>query len=515
MRLNRLGILGTSALLTLCAASLANAAGDEARLVDAVKSGNQQAVRTLLRQPGQVNAPEADGTTALHYAVRGDDVQTVQLLLRAGANPNAANRYQVTPLGLAAMNGNAALVQMLLEAGANANVELAEGETVLMRAARTGKPDVVKQLIARGSNVNAKEHSLGETAMMWAAAENHPEVVALLAKAGANLNERSASMKYPPRVPGRSGLVGMALPKGNWTPVMYAAREGAADAIRALADAGADLNATDPDGANALNLSLINGHYDTAAALLEKGADPNVADSRGVTALYTAVDMHTLPWTLMRPSPKETDRLSALDVMKLALEHGADPNARLKGPILPRQHTNGDAALGNGATPLMRAAKSGDMAAMRILLQHGADPRAVQKNGTNALMMAAGLGWREGFVAANDKGTEDEAIEAIKLCLELGLDINAQNEEGYSPLHAAVDRTDGVIRYLVSRGARLDLKDRYGRMPLDVALRGTATEVRNSNVRDTTAPLLRELMRERGIPIPDKPVKKAEKEDDQ
>jgi ankyrin repeat protein len=516
MSVKRLGdSLAGIALLMLCSVSFASAAENETRLVDAVKSGNRQAVRTLLKQPGQVNAPEADGTTALHYAVRSDDVQTVQLLLRAGANPNAANRYQVTPLGLAATNGNLALVESLLKAGADANAELADGETVLMRAARTGRADVVKLLIVHGGNVNAKERSLGETALMWAAAENHPEAVSLLAEAGASLNERSATMKYPPRVPGRSGLVSMALPKGHWTPVMYAAREGAVQAIRSLAAAGADLDLTDQDGANALNLALINGHYDAAAALLENGADPNVADSRGVTALYTAVDMHTLPWTLMRPSPKETDRLTSLDIMKLALDYGADPNARLKGPILPRQHTNGDAALNAGATPLMRAAKSGDMAAMRILLQYGADPRAVQKNGTNALMMAAGLGWREGFVAANDKGTEAEAIEAIKLCLELGLDINAQNEEGYSPLHAAVDRTDGVIKYLVSRGARLDLKDRYGRMPLDVALRGTATEVRNSNVRDTTAPLLRELMKERGIPIPDKPVKKIEKEDDQ
>ena len=453
MWVKRLGeMLGVSVLLTLCSVSVAGAAADEARLVDAVKSGNRQAVRTLVRQPGQVNAPEADGTTALHYAVRADDVQTVQLLLRSGANPNAANRYQVTPLGLAAMNGNAALVQMLLEAGADVDLELADGETVLMRAARTGKADVVKSLIARGANVNAKERSLGETALMWAAGENHPETVTVLAKAGASLNERSASMKYPPRVPGRSGLVGMALPKGNWTPVMYAAREGAPDAVRALADAGADLNATDPDGANALNLALINGHYDTAAALLEKGANPNVADSRGVTALYTAVDMHTLPWTLMRPSPKESDKLTSLDIVRMALDHGADPNARLQGPILPRQHTNGDAALGAGATPFMRAAKSGDMAAMRLLLEYGADAFAVQKNGTNALMMAAGLGWREGFVAANDKGTEAEAIEAVKLCLELGSRHQRAERRGLyaSPCRGGPDRR----RDQLPRGAR-------------------------------------------------------------
>ena len=196
----------------------------------------------------------------------------------------------------------------------------------------------------------------------------------LLIDAGADVDARSAPTKFARERSGQS-----VLPKGAWTPLMYAARQGALEAARTLADKGAALNLTAPDGATPLVLAIINAHYDLAALLLEKGADPNVADVTGMAALYAAVDMHTLPWAHGRAAPKSSDQLDALEVMRTLLSNGADPNAKLKGPKPQRQHTAGDANLGAGATPLMRATKAGDVAAMRLLLANGADHRPPSK----------------------------------------------------------------------------------------------------------------------------------------
>jgi ankyrin repeat protein len=489
--------LGGAWLVAFCAlAGLGAAGGNEARLMEAVKSGNKDAVRMLLKQPGAVNAPEPDGTTALHWAVRADDAATVDLLLRAGAKPDAANRYGVTPISLAAVNGNATIIQALLKAGANPNTPLAEGETVLMRAARTGNPEALKVLIDYGAEVNHRERSLGETALMWAAAENNAAAVRLLLDHGADANLRSMLTEFPKANAARTAnaLVSVVMPRGGWTALMYGARRGSTEAVRTLAERGADLNVVDPDGANALIYAIINAHYDAAAALLENGADPNVADSRGMAALYVAVDMHTLPWINARPAPKTLDKLDSLEIVKMLLVRGANPNATLKGRVLQKQHMAGDPSLAEGATPFMRAAKAGDVTVMRLLVEKGADPHLMQKNHTTALMMASGLGWRGPNASGADRGTEADAIEAIKLCLELGLDLNAFNDAGLTPMHMAVNRGDDVIKFLAERGGRLDIKDKQGRTPLDAALRGSPEEVRDSLVRATTAPLLRQLM---------------------
>src|SRR5579863_3795099 len=425
-----------------------NSAETDTRLIDAVKSGNREAVRALLKNRALVNIPEPDGTTPLQWAVRADDLPLVQSLLGAGADAKASNRYGVTPLELAATNGNPAMIDALLKAGADATAIKPGGQTMLMTAARIGNPDVVRLLIEHGGeDVNARESSYGETALMWAASENHPAAAKLLIEHGAEVNARSTKFDYPKDRFGLEGVITI-LPHGNWTPLMYAARQGSLGAARVLADMGADLNLTDPDGTTALLLAIINSHFDTAALLVTKGAAPNLADSTGMAALYAAVDMNTLGEVYGRPAQKQdSGDTTALDLMKLLLEHGANPNGQLRTSTLFRAHTPGDPNLGQGCTPLMRAARNGDAAAMRLLLEHGADPSIGQKNHTTALMLAAGLGRGLGTFA-DEYASEAQMFEAVKVLLDRHVDVNTANDAGQTALHFAALSMDSVVELL-------------------------------------------------------------------
>jgi ankyrin repeat protein len=458
----------------------------ETRLIEAVKAGNRAVALTLLRQRADVNAREADGTTALHWAVRGDDGEVVAALIRAGAAVNAANRYGVTPLFLAATNGNAAMVETLTRAGADPNAALPQGQTVLMAAARAGNASVIRTLLARGANANVRESRLGETALMWAAAENHAQAVRLLTEHGADVNARSNTADFP-RFSFGDGIVAlmMTLPRGSWTPLMYAARQGSLEAARALAEANADLNLTDPEGTTALMLAVNNAHYGVAAVLLEAGADPEVADATGMTALYAAVNMNTLGNLPGRPAPRPTGNVTAVDVVRMLLARGADPNARLMRPILMRHHSAGDAALGEGATALHRAAKTADLPMLRTLLGAGADPTLTTKNQTTAIMFAAGPAG--GGLGGTFPVSDADKIAAITLCLDRGVDINATDINGQTALHVAAGQPGAsIVAALVQRGARLDLRDKQGRTPLDIASgiggRGGQPTVRAENV---------------------------------
>jgi len=479
--------LASTCVLAL-AAGLAAAAGSDALLIEAARSGKPAEVRALLKQRADVNAREPDGTAPLHWAVRSDDRETVDLLLRAGANVQAANRYGVTALSLAAANGNAAIVGALLKAGADANTMLPEGETVLMSAARAGDRASAAALIDAGADVNAKENWLGETALMWAAAGNHPDVVALLVDRGAALNERSSVQEFAKFRFNLATMVNTVLPRGSMTALMLAAREGALESARVLGRAGADLNLTDPDETTAMVLAIMNGHYDVAKLLAESGADPNVGDTSGMAALYAAVDMHTQPQMINRPTRKPSGQVDNLDLLKTLLARGANPNAVLKTPLLARYHNTGDGQLGAGATPLMRAAKSIDVAGMRLLLDAGASPAMKTRTGTTPLMFAAS--------AARGK-PEKDVVAAVALCLDRGADVNAANDGGQTALHLAVEQSDALVSFLVSRGAKLDLKDRQGRTALDLALAAPPVarggRPRGGDARETTAALLRQL----------------------
>jgi ankyrin repeat protein len=429
-----------------------------------VKRGDAAGARAYLQQGASPNAADPDGTTALHWAARADNVELVRVLIRGGAKASAANRYGMTPLTIAATNGSAATMRLLLEAGADPNASFGEGETVLMTAARTGRPEPVTLLIQRGANVNAKERSFGETALMWAAGHNHGEVVTLLIKAGADREARSSLLEFPKVKVDLATMVTTALPRGGMTALMYAARQGGLASATALADGGANLDAVDPDGLSALAIATINMHFDVAARLAEKGANPDVADSVGMGALYAAVDMAHPDSLINRPPAKPSGRLSAADLVAVLLKRGANPNLALKAPLLMRQHNTGDASLGDGATPLMRAAKAGDVELIRLLLDGGANPSLALKNQTTTMMVA--LGAR----GARELTPESPVFQTIKLCLDRGADVNATNAGGETLLHLAVSRGDAIVKLLAERGAKLDARDKQGRTPLDVAL---------------------------------------------
>ena len=343
----------------------------------------------------------SDGTTDLHRAISVDaPAEKVEALIKAGADVNAKNRYGVTPLSLAAAGGDARILRLLLEAGASlkaADASLSDGRTLLMLAARTGRVDAIRLLVDKGANVNAAETRTGSTALMWAAAENRAEAVRALVSAGADVNARSKVTAYPHTPPGVIGdaleegysYVGQTvLPRGGWTALMYAARQGALDAARALAESGADLRSADPDGTPALTFAIINGHYDLAALLIEKGADVNQPDRTGATPLYSAVDMHTLVTSFGRPELPRAITEGSVPMAKTLLAHGANPDRTLKTRVLKRTYQAGDGRLVEGSTALMRAAKANDAVMMRVLVDAGADLNHQNAIGETAMHLA-------------------------------------------------------------------------------------------------------------------------------
>jgi uncharacterized protein len=504
-----------SILATVCAAAvLASVTAaqtppvNDRALIDAVKTGNTVTATALLAKRANVNAAEPDGTTPLHWAVRNDDVALVDRLIRAGANVKAANRYGITPIVLACENGSAAVLERLLKAGISANATMPLGETALHTCARTGKPDAVKVLLANGASVDAGESWRGQTPLMWAAAEGHVDVMRLLIEAGADVNARSAVVVWErqrteePR--------DKWLPPGGLTPLLLAAREGRVESARVLVAAGADVNVVDPDRHTALIISLINGHFDVAGALIDAGADLNMEDKVGRTALLAAVDAHTMP-SSNRPAPRETDdTLSSFDIVRRLVDKGARIDAPLRAqiPYRTKLDRGGDGVLGAGTTPLIRAAKAGDVPVIALLLEKGANPRATTRNGVNAIMIAANVAAREEDMTGRNK-TEKDAIESIRLLIAAGTDINGADTQGRTALHGAAlwGHTD-VVRFLHEQGANLNAMDKRGFTPLDTALGlagGYGFDGRAAVVREETAKVIRELGGVNGKPVPQAP----------
>ncbi len=487
MRLLIAGVLSLSAFA-------ATVGQPDTRLAEAAMKNDKAQVRALLAQHAAVNTELSDGSTALIWASHWNDAGMVEALLRAGASAKAANRYGISALSEASVNGNAQILAKLLDAGADPNTVSQEGETALMTAARTGNLEALKILVEKKADVNVKESARGQTALMWAAAEGHPEAVRYLVAHGADLNAQSRVFDFTALKP-KAGSVPMNFPRGGFTPLLFAARQGNLEVARILLDAGANVNLGDPDSTTPLVIAIINYHYDLAGLLLERGADPNIADKKGRTALYAAVDMHTVDVST-RPVPKINEQRNEVDVVKMILAKGGNPNAQLKSFLPPRGVLDGaDRVLTDGATPFFRAAKSGDVELMRILLEHGADPKLTPKDGTTPLMAASGIGWRDG----KTKGTEAENLAAVKYCIELGLDVNAKNNQDETALHGAAQRgADTIVAYLASKGANLQAKDKKGRTAIDSA-NGVGAEAGGvRSPHDSTVALLEKLIKESG-----------------
>lgn len=465
-----------SALIASLPVASVAAAGAEFPLVQAAKNQDTEAVRTLLTEGAGVNRmPPPGGLTALHWAVQWDHAEIADLLIGSGAEVNAADAYDVTPLTLACINASTGMVQRLLNAGANPNVVQATGETTLMTCARGGVVDAVDLLLARGVDVNAREATHGQTALMWAAWEGHTDIVGALIDQGADIDAQTTT---------------------GYTALLLAAREGDEDTTRTLLDVGADINAAAEDGTTALVVAIIRRHTEYAEFLLNHGADPNLGP--GFTPLHWAAgewdtELNDLSngvaegneWSVFG-GLRDADRVR---IVRLLLAHGANPNTRTdRTPgfgIAVKGH------LGNitGGTPFLIAARANDVGVMRELLTHGADPLVPTQNGTTPLMMAAGIGHEPGIT----RSAEHEALEAIYLCVELGADVNAVNDAGDTALHGAAwrEQADSIVRFLVDRGAELDVRNNRGWTPLVVA-EGIHTGG-NFIKSDTTAALLRQL----------------------
>ena len=459
------------------------AAIDDLSLVNAVREGNREAVQSLLQGQADVNESQADGATALTWAVHRDDLETAGLLIRAGANVNAATVYGVTALSLACANHNAAMVEMLLTAGAKPNAAQLTGETPLMSCARTGSAAAVKSLLARGADANARE-AKGQSALMWAAAQKHAEVVRTLIAGGAHVNARSNVVELPEPLRAVTYTKDVHFPRysGGYTPLMFAARVGDLDSARILADAGANINDTpQADGlgdGSPLVIATASGHEELALYLLERGADPNAADGYGITALHWAL-MDGIR-ALAGGGSSATDRFwfhaNMPALVKALLAHGANSNARIAKDFPPYDNLLFGHTLGNnlpqislvGATPFLLASASGDVGAMRLLVEVRGDPKLVTVDDTNPLMVAAGVGTERGDRTEQDR---KDALDAARIALMLGADVNAVNREGRTALHAAAGLGDAdMIRLLVENGADLEAKDLYRQTPLSIAL---------------------------------------------
>lgn len=505
------GGMRSSAVFLALLMTVPAAAADRSAVADATEAMDREALRSLIERAADVNIPQADGTTALHWAARHDDLAVAELLVAGGADVDAANRYGVTPLALACINGNGALVELLLNEGANPNATLPGGESALMTAARTGRVEPVRALLAHGADLNARIHGMGrqegaganaflfrmrdpgifdfetraeQSALVWAAAEGHAAVVAELIKAGAEFRAKLAS---------------------GFTPLLFAARNGHIDVVKELVKAGVDPNERidpHPDwrhtgygaklrpDATALHVAVENGNFELAAYLLDAGADPNAAGLDGYTALHAIAGARRVPPGDANPPPEPTGSLSALDFVRELAEHGTDLDARMTGTGLLNL---GVRVL--GPTAFLAATQTSDVELMKTLVELGANPTLTAPGRRTPLMLAGAR-----------MGTEREVTAAMALLLDLGVPLDAVDSNGETALHAAAyfDRA-APIKLLAERSAGAEvwnLRNKHGCTPLAIAVgfRGP----RSFRPRPVAEAAIREAMLAAGVVPPEK-----------
>jgi ankyrin repeat protein len=504
-------ILAAGMLLTFSTMGARAWAGEDTRLAEAAMRRDVAAINKLLDEKVDVNAPGPDGTPALHWLVRVDDFENARRLIRAGADASKPNRYGVTPMQLACANGNATMIALLLEAGADPNVVDRQGETALMDAVRVGSADSVKTLVDHGAKVETRDPAFQQTALMIAVRENHPAVVQLLVERGAQVNVQTRTGDTPQwilpnSVPGFGhgiGIVRGGLPDrgsrylipGAMTPLLYAARDGRIDSAKILLAAGAEIDHADANGVTPLLMAITNNHVDMARYLIDRGANVKAVDWYGRTPLWALVELRNMD---VDSSTFENgvDRGPALELIKVLLDKGVDVNARMKEvPPIRRQmlHVTGDLSWVDftGQTPFLRAALAADLEVMRLLLAHGADPKISAYAGTTALMAAAGVNWV--VDQTSDEGTAAR-LEAVKMCFDLGLSVNDANSMGITAIMGAANRgSDDIIEFLHSKGAKLDVKDKEGRTPLNWA-EGVFLATHPAKSKPTSMTLIKKLM---------------------
>jgi ankyrin repeat protein len=552
-RLKNLAALSTACL----ALSVSLFAASSSPVADAAMAGDATAVRTLVQKKADVNAPQPDGATAIQWAVYRNDLQMADVLIAAGANVKLANHDGATPLWLAAENGSAAMIEKLIEAGADPNELHMNGETPLMMAARNGNVAALKVLLDHKANVNVKENLRGTTALMWAAEQSHADAVKLLAQHGADVNaataadtrnsrlniapsiqQRIAQDKNFGRRRPRAGAKGVSAEAdfadffrppavkdgGGLTPLVYAAREGCLECAQILVESGAKVNEVTNYGWTPLLTATQNRHYKLAAYLLDHGANPNIPNKGGWTPLYLATDNRNIE---SGDYPVRKPDMDHLDFIKLLLDKGANVNARICGVASTDKECKGDTTetrtnftmqwlYEDGATPFLRAAQSGDVELMKLLLAHGADPKIATAHDDTALAVASGIGWVEGVTF---EWSPEQSIEAVKMCLDLGIDPNVRDDQGRTALHGAAHkgRTE-VIQMLVDHGANLEAHDNGSRdtfagamkgmtwIPLDWARGLVRVGVQSAIPHPEAEKLLVKLMTDRGLKIPPPPT---------